>query len=648
MCGIAGALALHEMQLPRLEPMLAAMAHRGPDGDGVWTQTLDAGTVRLGHRRLSIIDLTEAASQPMADVDGRYELVFNGEIYNYVELRAELQALGARFQSSSDSEVILEAYKLWGAQCLSRFNGMFAFAIWDRARAKLFCARDRFGEKPFLYVVKPGLFLFASEYKALLQCPDVRRDHDEMRLLQAAHNASAGLDSDRQTVFRDICQLLPGEALEIALPALEPRIWRYYAPTFGDERAGVPEARIFDEFRELLIDAVRIRMRSDVPVGSCLSGGLDSSAIVCIARQLLGETATYHTFTGQFPGTYADETKYALDVVAATRVENHLVEPNVERFIEDLPDFVWFNELPVGSSSQFAQWCVFHLAKQHGVTVLLDGQGSDELLGGYEQYFSFYLESLAERGDTARLASDRPAIRERYPLALNPPARALRDRLPFRMRHLLASRLGMGSNLLYGIKPAVAEQIMTLGARKRLPGFSALSSALAEDSFGRFLTTLLRYGDRNSMAHSREVRLPFCDHRLADFALSLPPHLLMGEIQTKRLLRESMRGILPESIRTRWNKQGFRPPQDLWFRSPRFLSLVRDTLSSASFRQSPYWIGPVWERMLDRVEAGELALGWTIWQPFMIEVWRRHFLARIPAASSPAVKESAQSMTPSC
>lgn len=635
MCGIVGALARHDKELPLLEPLLASIAHRGPDGERVWTQTTDASAVRLGHRRLSIIDLTEAASQPMADIDGRCQLVFNGEIYNFVELRAELEAHGARFRSASDSEVILEAYKLWGVECLSRFNGMFAFAIWDRVRSKLFCARDRYGEKPFLFVAKPGLFIFASEYKALLQCAGVSRDHDELRLLRSAYNPSTGLDSDRQTAFRDIHQLLPGEALEIGLPALEPRIWRYYAPAVGDERAGVADARIFEEFRELLIDAVRVRLRSDVPIGSCLSGGLDSSAIVCIARRLLGETTIYHTFTGQFPGTYADETKYALDVVAATRVENHLVEPSAERFVDNLQNFVWFNELPVGSSSQFGQWCVFHLARRHGVTVLLDGQGSDELLGGYEQYFSVYLDSLAERGDTLRIEAELPAIRERYPLALNSAARALRDRLPFRLRHFLANRLGIGSNLLYGLKPGVAEQIMAASKRRRLPGFNPLSSALAEDSFGRFLTTLLRYGDRNSMAHSREVRLPFCDHRLADFALSLPPHLLMGEIQTKRLLRESMRGILPESIRTRWNKQGFRPPQDLWFRSPLFLALVRDTLGSTSFRQSPYWIGPAWERMLDRVEAGDLALGWTIWHPFMIEAWRQHFLARIPAAPSP-------------
>lgn len=638
MCGIVGALALHEKELPRLAPLLAAMAHRGPDGQGVWAETTEAGAVGLGHRRLSIIDLTDAASQPMADIDGCCQLVFNGEIYNYVELRAELETLGARFKSSSDSEVILEAYKRWGVDCLSRFNGMFAFAIWDRARSKLFCGRDRYGEKPLLYTARPGFFAFASEYKALLQCPGVRRDLDEVRLLRAAHDPGSGLDGDRQTAFDDIRQLLPGEALEIGLPTLELRIWRYYAPVVGDERAGVAEAQIFDEFRELLIDAVRIRLRSDVSVGSCLSGGLDSSAIVCIARKLLGDSAIYHTFTGQFPGTYADETKYALDVVAATRVENHLVEPSAERFVDDLPAFVWFNELPVGSSSQFGQWCVFHLAKQHGVTVLLDGQGSDELLGGYEQYFSVYLESLAERGDTERIAVELPSIRARYPLALNPPVRVLRERLPFRLRHFLANRLGIGSNLLYGLSHAVAKEIMILDERQRLPGFHPLSSTLAEDSFGRGLTTLLRYGDRNSMASSREVRLPFCDHRLADFALSLPPHLLMGEIQTKRLLRESMRGILPESIRTRWNKQGFRPPQDLWFRSPRFLALVRDTLGSTSFRQSPYWIGPAWERMLDRIEAGELGLGWTIWHPFMIEAWRQHFLGRIDLAPSPVDK----------
>lgn len=616
--------------------MLDTLAHRGPDGQGAWSGDLPGGgAVWLGHRRLSIIDLSDAASQPMWDASGRYALIFNGEIYNYLELRAELQGMGRRFATTSDSEVLLEAYRTWGTACLDRLNGMFGFAIYDRAAGGLFAARDRYGEKPFLYSAKPGFFAFASEYKALLALPEVSADHDEERLLRAAYKAGAGLDGEAETVFADIRQLLPGEALELDSETLKPRVWRYYDLRPAD-RSGAAEAEVFAEFRELLTDAVRIRMRSDVPVGSCLSGGLDSSAIVCLARQLIGPDAEYHTFTGIFPGTYADETRYAEEVIAAARTTSHRVEPTPERFIAESGRFMWHNELPVGSSSQFGQWCVFELAKREKVTVLLDGQGADELLGGYEQYFADYVQSLRQTGQTERLARELPMIRERYPVALAPPARALRDRAPFRLRHFLANQLGKGSSLLFGLKPSTAERIQRLNARPDLPGYHALGSALAQDSFGRGLTTLLRYGDRNSMAQSREVRLPFCDHRLAELALGLPPQLLMGEVQTKRVLRESMAGILPEGIRTRWNKRGFLPPQDLWFRSKPFLNFVRDTLASRTFRESPFWLPATWDRMLDRIAAGELNLGWVVWQPFMIELWRREFLARAKTAPASA------------
>jgi asparagine synthase (glutamine-hydrolysing) len=630
MCGIAGIIVQDRARLPGIGPLLQAMAHRGPDGEGMWSEDLaEGGAVVLGHRRLSIIDLSDAASQPMADATGRYEMTFNGEIYNYIEVRTELKALGVVFRTQSDSEVILEAYKKWGEDCLRWFNGMFALAIFDRQAKTLFCARDRYGEKPFLYVSKPGLFAFASEYKALLILPGVSAEYDEFRLLQAAREAGSGLDADEQTVFRDIFQLLPGEALRVDVVTLAQHRWRYYEPTPGIMRDSADEADIFAEFRELLTDAVRLRMRSDVKVGSCLSGGLDSSAIVCLVRQLVGDEVPYYTFTGQFPGTYADESAYARLVADATHVETHTVEPDVDGFIDDLPEFVWNNELPVGSSSQYAQWRVFKLAKEHGVTVLLDGQGSDEILGGYEQYFGYYVRSLEARGETARLAREMPAIRQRYPNALAEPARAWRSRLPLGMRHTLANTFGFGSDILYGMERGVAQRVAVSTVRPEWPQFHPLGAALAQDSFGRFLTTLLRYGDRNSMAHSREVRLPFCDHRLAEFVFTMPPHMLMGDVQTKRLLRESMRGILPEPIRTRWNKQGFRPPQDLWFQSKRFLGLVRDTLESSSFRQSPLWNGSTLRKMLDRVEQGELGLGWTLWHPFMIEMWRQNFLKRL-------------------
>ena len=565
----------------------------------------------------------------MLDPTGNYAITFNGEIYNYVEVRDELKKLGATFHSTCDTEVLLEAYKHWGAACLDRFNGMFAFAIYDRTRQILFCARDRYGEKPFLFSFAGDQFSFASEYKAILLNPALSLDYDEWRLISAAYNPSTGLDGERQTLFNDVQQLLPGEAMEVNVHTLQHRIWRYWQIRPTELRETAPEADIFAEYRELLTDAVRLRMRSDVPVGSCLSGGLDSSAIVGIARQLLGDDVPYHTFTGRFPGTAADEWEYARLVVGKNRVESHIVEPTVDRFLDELPKFMWYNELPVGSSSQFAQWCVFKLAKEHGVTVLLDGQGADEGLGGYEQYFTKYIQSLQLRGDQARLASELPQIRSRYPLARTPPARALRDKLPFRVRHWLSGRFGVGTNLLYGLKPAVAGRISLQATLPNITGFNPLSNALVQDSFGRYLTVLLRYGDRNSMAHSREVRLPFCDHRLAEFVFSLPPQLLMGEVQTKRLLRESMRGILPEEVRTRWRKQGFRPPQDQWFQSSRMQESVKEAFSADRFRHSPYWIAPWWEKLMDRINSGESSLGWTAWQPFMIEQWNRHFLERV-------------------
>ena len=642
MCGIAGIVSGSGSR-DLVARMLDQMGHRGPDGQGISEHVLSPDcVVTLGHRRLAIIDLSEAASQPMFDATGDFAIVFNGEIYNYLEVRSELIRLGSSFRTGSDTEVILEAYKRWGTDCLARLNGMFAFGLLDGPARKLFCARDRYGEKPFLFSRRPGRFAFASEYKALLQDPAAPLEMDDWRLIQAAYNPSTGLDAERQTVFRAIEQLLPGEAMELRIPQLEPRIWRYWQVSPGPAREVRDERAVFEEFRELLTDSVRLRMRSDVTLGSCLSGGLDSSAIVCIARRLLGDDVEYETFTGRFPGTPVDEWEFATQVVAATRVNSHVVEPTVERFVDELPEFLWFNELPVGSSSQYAQWCVFRLAKQHGVIVLLDGQGGDEQLGGYEQYFASYVHALRRRGESDRLAAELPEIRRRYPLALAPPARQLRDRLPFVFRHRISGAFGMGTNLLYGLRMGSARRLLAEQKQASFSGPEALHRALLFDSLGGFLLTLLRYGDRNSMAHSREVRLPFCDHRIAEFVFALPPSLLMGEVQTKRLLRESMRGVLPEGIRTRWNKQGFRPPQDQWFRSPRLLRLVREVFESAEFRADPHWDARWWLRALARVEAGELQLGWTLWSPFLVSLWRRHFLQRIASERAQAPRTPIQ------
>lgn len=634
MCGILGLIGKDAVDREAMHAALDLIAHRGPDGDNSWHD--GSRNIWLGHRRLSIIDLSNAGNQPMHSTDGRFVLTYNGEIYNYVELRQELIAAGASFQSESDSEVIIEGYRHWGHAVLGRLNGMFAIALHDRHTGELFCARDRYGEKPFLYTRRPRFFAFASEYKALLALPGVPGDHDELRIVTETCQPGSSADRTRQTVFAAIEQLLPGEAMLVDGDSLETRTWRWFDIDLNRQANFADPRDAMAAFRDIFVDSVRIRMRSDVEVGSCLSGGLDSSAIVGAARHLLGPDAVYHTFTGRFPGTSADEWHFAEMVVDRAKVTSHIVEPTVGRFMTDLPSFMWANELPVGSSSQFAQWCVFHLAKEHGITVLLDGQGADELMGGYEQYFAMYVAALKARGETARLAKELPEIRARYPAAMASGLKHnLGNAMPLSLRRRLAHLLNRGSDTRFGLQPGFADAVVETTARRDHGSGDPLRDALYEDSFERFLTTLLRYGDRNSMAHSREVRLPFCDHRLSELVLSLPPELVMGGVQTKRPIREGLAEFLPEAIATRWNKQGFRPPQDLWFTDPAFLTLIADTLASASFRQSGIWDVTWWDRVLTRIRGGEIGLGWVLWQPFIHEMWKQHFLAPATRGAAP-------------
>jgi len=622
MCGIAGLIAGRPVNRRAVQAMNDLMAHRGPDGEGLWSS--DDACIMLGHRRLAIIDPTPAGHQPMVSADGRLVLTFNGEIYNYIELAERLKAEGRQFASASDTEVLMAVYEAWGEAGLDQVNGMFAFALYDRDKERLFCARDRFGEKPLLYVTTPEFFAFASEYKALLALAEVAGDVDETRLLGFLHQPRGGLDDDDETVFSDIKQLLPGAYLSVDAKTLDVSRGTYWQPGPDAAHDGITETEAVLRFKALLSDSVKIRMRSDVPVGSCLSGGLDSGAIVCLNRQHVGDGPAYHVFTGRFPGTASDEWPYAQEVIGATQVTSHVTEPSPQRLLEEMPEFVWHNELPVGSTSQYAQWCVFRLAAENDITVLLDGQGADELLGGYEQYFAPYLRARRARDEADR--DEEGAIRERYPAALLSPTQAWSTRLPQSVRHRLANMFDRGSDFLFGLDPEVARRFGGDHSTTN-EGPDALTAALRGDAFHAQLPTLLRYGDRNSMAHSREVRLPFCDHRIAELILSLPPHFLMGEAQTKRLLREAMRGVLPDTVRTRWNKQGFLPPQADWLAGP-LLDWMRAVFASPAFAARGYWNVPWWRRAVERFIAGERHLAWSLWKPLMAEAWAEHFVQR--------------------
>ena len=448
MCGIAGIIAKREIHPDAVSAMTTLMEHRGPDGFGEWRN--DDGTVVLGHRRLAIIDPTEAGAQPMQDATGNAVITFNGEIYNYLEIAQQLGSEGVHLKSHSDTEALLAAYMHWGTGCLSMFNGMFAFAIYDKRNNTIFCARDRFGEKPFLFAQTTEMIAFASEYKALLPLQGVSAEQNDALHLRFLISPREGLDDERQTIFSGINQLLPGEMALINIEQLTMSVSRYWDVSPNANYVNLKDEDAIVQFRELLTDSIKIRLRSDVPVGSCLSGGLDSSSIVCLSKQLRGDDHPYHTFTGHFPGAAQDELPFAQKVIDHTGVISHLTEPTTAGFMENLDQFMWDNELPVGSTSQFAQWSVFKKAKEQNITVLLDGQGADELLGGYEQYFNYYLQTFSKQ-EASKVKKETAAIEKRYPLALNDTKSILKDYDPPLLRWYAAQYLKFGSDTLFGI-----------------------------------------------------------------------------------------------------------------------------------------------------------------------------------------------------
>jgi asparagine synthase (glutamine-hydrolysing) len=569
------------------------IAHRGPDGEGYLLgspgstrlrrtsreEIADTGdtaaAVGFAHRRLTIIDLSERSDQPLVDGSGDYAIAYNGELYNYLELREELRRLGHSFRSEGDTEVVLEAYKEWGGECVQRFIGMWAFAIIDRRARTILLSRDRFGIKPLYYARTGEALYFASEIKALLAVPALQVEPNEEVVRRFLLDGR--VDYSERTFFRGITRLPPAHNLLVRLDAdlvIDPRRYWWYPPQDG--QVSEPEAAA--ELRGLLEDSVRLHARSDVPVGTCLSGGLDSSSIVCLAEQLRagGEVPRYtHSAFGYVPQDEAfSERRHMQSVVDRTGARLFLVDPPVERFVEELLGIVRQQDEPFGSTSIAAQWFVFETARREGMKVMLDGQGADEVLGGYEHYFTVIGSNLLRERKLlsyARFSREHKALLGRPPL---PFLHAGWSVLPQRARQSLSRRLPM---------PLPAEaRIMSTEMRERVRRDSrpspprSLHQLLRTQTEAISLPSLLRFEDRNSMAHSIEARVPFLDHRVVEFAFRLRPEMKIKGVETKHILREAMRGTLPEDIRARKDKLGFRAePHAAWTIAERHLdSLV--------------------------------------------------------------------------
>jgi len=578
--------------------MSESIAHRGPDDKGQYTH----GPISIAHRRLSIIDLTDSASQPMKNEDETLYIVFNGEIYNYRELRDELISLGHVFSSSSDTEVILHSYEEWGYGCLERFNGMWAFALWDSKMQSLFCARDRFGIKPFYYAEYNESIIFASEIKALLKCETVGKIPNEDALLTFLARGVA--DNTNKTMFDGVLQLCPAQYIIIDSRGIHEAVTYWdisLNPEIDEDPDDETSALALGEF---LTDSVRLRLRSDVAVGTCLSGGIDSSSITGIINGIIRDEKTasvgeiQKTFSACYHDECFDESRFIDMVIDDTGVDAKRIYPDPETLKNDLSDLIYFQDEPFGSLSIYAQYCVMRLASGH-VKVVLDGQGADEQLAGYIGYLKSYISGL---------------FHDKHLL------RAFRESLGFLFNHP-------------GFVFSATKQLIVRRSRKKLisGGYpdvnrydGKLDEVLKNEMISTNLPVLLHYEDRNSMAFSIESRVPFLDYRLVEYISSLPLDQKIRNGNTKFVLRNAMKEIIPAKIAKRKDKMGYVTPEALWMKNE-LRELVLPVLESDRFKSRKYWKAEEVLHIYRRYLSGKADYSPEIWRIFCTEMWLRKF-----------------------
>jgi asparagine synthase (glutamine-hydrolysing) len=583
MCGIAIAIGLNGRPIERVavERMAKSLLHRGPDDGGIY---LD-GAVGMGFRRLSILDLSEAGHQPMVSEDGQYVLVFNGEIFNYVELRSELRQLGYQFRSSGDSEVLLAAYREWGRECLSKLNGMWAFVIYDRRNRLIFGSRDRFGIKPLYYSRTSDVMQFASEIKALRASG---YQPGEINWRTAARFLFEGrLDSQVETFYQGIEQIPPGSGFELTLDGT----WHQWSFWSLDELPLRASKNPAATFAELFEDSVRIRMRSDVRVGVCLSGGLDSTAIICAAARQRGETAVGQSESLQafcYMAKEFDESKYITDTLAQTRAQLRQLETSPAELWSDLRQLLWFQDEPVHTMTAVVGYQLMRLAASHGIRVVLNGQGADETIGGYSSYFQDYWVSLLRQGRVGEAWQAVTAYTEAHGGNSRQRLLAAAVRcLSWEMYKFDAYRSWAQARRQARLRqnPWFSEDLTKHFINEDVPPASTtLSNSLKQSVASAPLPLYLRIEDRNSMAHSVEARLPFLDYRLVSFVSGLSDDWKIRGPWNKYVLREGMKGRIPESVRSRVDKMGFPTASKKWFAHDLYEPL-RDILGSQAVRE---------------------------------------------------------------
>ena len=612
MCGLVCLVSPNiDINKNLLNIMRDRLTHRGPDHGGSWLS--ESKKIGLAHRRLSVIDLIPESNQPMSSICKQYEIVYNGEIYNYKYIRKELESRGHRFSTSSDTEVILEAYKEWGEECLDYFNGMFAFVILDKKLKVLFIARDRFGEKPlFVGRGKNNVIVFASEMKAILAHPLISDSINYSSVNSFVEGT--WYEEGEETFFSNIKRFPARHFAIYSLNGEELKKTLYWEPSISNSYLDASTREIVDQFKGIFEESINLRSLADVPVGSSLSGGLDSSAIVNFIQKSRSDKTSFSTFSAIFNDdpTISEHEQIKL-VSSSLETSSNYVSPTSEGLQNESLLLHWHQEEPFLSASIYLQWCVARLAKENNVTVLLDGQGADELLGGYQFLFKRHqidLLHLSNLGKTLRIS------------------KKFRDRLIFESKNYSDSERRFSTFNCY-----TEEELLSMASNPpNIPSnfymptsFEGLDKnykrSLYEGLFYNSLPMLLRYADRNSMAFSREVRLPFLDHRLVEFGLSIPDSILVRNGWQKYILRQSLSSSVPPTIKWRRDKVGYAAPLDLWLRGTlKKWAYERVTDNSLSIADS-FDLQSNWSNFMDHQFKPGTNLSWPLWKWISLSEW---------------------------
>lgn len=618
MCGICGIIKFNKTapESEKIQKMMKAMKHRGPDDEGIFIKD----NLGLGFVRLSILDLSPLGHQPMFSNEklnsngvtksGRYVMIYNGEVYNYIELREELKNIGYEFKSNTDTEVVLNSYIEWGEKCLDKFNGMWAIVIYDTESKELFCARDRFGIKPFYYFVDDEQFIFASEIPSILSVLKKKPTTNNQAIFDfLVFNRT---DQTEQTFFNEIKKLQHGHILRIHNSEFKINNWY-------NLRERVSKSQGFrngEEFRELFSNAVGLRLRSDVPVGVCLSGGLDSSSIVSTLIKDY-DKKDLNTFSAVYEkGQIGDETEY-INTYNSELSNMYYTTPSAESLYNDLMKFIITHGEPIPSTSPYAQFKVMELAKKH-VVVTLDGQGADEELAGYDYFFGFYFKDLFKSLRWFRLL-----IEMYYYLKNHRSLFGVKSFLYFLLPKITRTKLRLSE------KGYFTPQINEYNSRSVIADELYSSNSLQEALLNHFeykLEHLLKWEDRNSMHFSLEARVPFLDYRFVEKILATPSDKLIYNGMTKHILRTAMKGTLPEKLRTRIDKIGFETPQGEWFRTEIFSKLIYDLLDSDSFKNRNIIDVEKAKSLFKRHLNNEINISREIWKWIHLELWFRYFI----------------------